>query len=650
MATLETRPPFEWKNLLIIFACFAGSVYGLFRLYLDFQLGANTKGLSPIGIMERREAEVRRKLAQEFQWLNIEPQDTLFLKDSIQTGPKSSATLKLENGNMIEIGENSLFVFENNQDLSLGFLKGSVVIRDQEGDKQITVQEDGKKSIVALPYRLLNPAALETFYVTKGGTQDVNFEWDLSKEARLQQEHPTPKFLEINNIKKIELLDSNKTLRQSFSEGNYSWTLKSQDNIALTQTRHFKVVGVLPLLPLLPSPSQKIEIFGSKASLRFQWQVPELRKTEQTINSGQHSLEFSSDPSFQNIDRKLSISAFSGTVLAKDMTPGRWHWRLKSEYGSLILYSKTNSFEVSTKASLQLKMNYPKQKSAVELKPRQAFQWSLEGNPQAEYTFHLQTSPENLEILKQKTSTTLFVWDKPRAGSFRYQVTAWIEGQQAAQSEWLEFQIFEGKPLELVSPETSKRFEFWQKPKSFLMEWRGDLNEAESQHFVLQVAKDTAFQEILKEERLSEGEYQLETKELPTGLYYWRVQIVDATEQVTRSSPVSQFYFDYYPLLQAPEIISPNRFNLRTEKDNIHVEWQKLRDAIEYEVEIEPKVFEPKRTRDTKLDLRDLREGTYKIRVYAIDPIERKGAPKAFELLLEMPKLEAPRIKTKEVQ
>src|SRR5690349_2186733 len=104
----EEEKPSRLKTLFVAMACIAGAATGSFYLYEDFNAKGRAGIGKPMAQVQRREAKVRRKAATSYVWTNVERDENLYLKDSLQTSGGSTASVKFNDGSVLEVGENSL--------------------------------------------------------------------------------------------------------------------------------------------------------------------------------------------------------------------------------------------------------------------------------------------------------------------------------------------------------------------------------------------------------------------------------------------------------------------------------------------------------------------------------------------------------------
>ncbi len=342
---------FNLRAGLVSILCLAAASLGSYYLYRDLNR-SDASGVGPaIGIVEYREFKVRRKSGTSFVWNNILEKENLYRKDSIQTGKGSAASLRLSNGNLLDIQEDSLVVMDDTTRLSVNFLRGSVVVHGQDGDSQVSVGKDGKTQVQDFSVRLLSPASLENFYVFSNTQKLLKFTW----ESR-EQNPPDSVQLEISPNRKFNshstqvFRSENPALAQvslKLSSGTYFWRVANAGKDAvkpLTEVRQFRINSVSPLIPIFPEKEQKIAAILdppaaggiARGSVAFRWVLPRGMSsgTEAEVTRGQHWLEISRDPGFQKDNLSTPISALNGSAVVSIAQTGRHYWRMRSLFKS----------------------------------------------------------------------------------------------------------------------------------------------------------------------------------------------------------------------------------------------------------------------------------------------------------------------------
>jgi hypothetical protein len=138
-----SRRPF-FVITTLVFGGLALFFWGLYQREVEKDLMPS--GNEIIGEIVRSDLDVARRLNSRLLWAKLEDKATVYKKDTIRTGPKSSVVVRLNNKSSIALGENTLVVLETeNESLSLKLADGDV---EFSGD--ITVSLDGNTKLRAV--------------------------------------------------------------------------------------------------------------------------------------------------------------------------------------------------------------------------------------------------------------------------------------------------------------------------------------------------------------------------------------------------------------------------------------------------------------------------------------------------------------------
>lgn len=251
--------------------CLAGTGVGLKALYDDVNRSGGVGLGSPMAQVERHAAKVRRKVGSSYVWNPVRPHEDLYRRDSVQTAKGAAATIRFKDGAQVELGENSLVVIDDLSQLSLNFVRGSVVVRSKDGasdgDQKISVDKDGKAKVEKILIRLTSPEPAFRAFTPDQQPKSVTFSWTApqGKPGATLELAPNGDF-KSKLLKRFSASSQGLTLTPP--PGAYSWrvTTASQE---VSEARSLRIVGVAPIKPLFPGINQKITQFGEKGSVQF---------------------------------------------------------------------------------------------------------------------------------------------------------------------------------------------------------------------------------------------------------------------------------------------------------------------------------------------------------------------------------------------
>lgn len=648
---------FNIKTLLVSIVCLIGAAGGSYTLYRDFNASGKAGQGPPLAKVERKESKVRRKAASSYIWSNVKLTEDLYKKDSIQTSSSSAVAIRLKGGALLELGENSLVVLDDIENLSLNFLRGSVVVRSETGDKKISVGSDGKTKVEALKIRLEKPESQSYLFTASQKPKAVLFQWQVigtMADATILQVSKDKNFSAANTVS----IEASQKTQSVLEPGNYFWRVVSSSQV-LTETRQFRITSVAPLNPVWPSVMQKVPTWGENTEVQFRWTLPQSNSAntdENFFNKATHWIEVAKDAQFKAIQTKQEITPSALSAIIPKIPSGTYFYRIASAYPEHVVSSRIERFTVEQAKKLALEMQIPEDQATFESGQPMRFTWNCDASS-IDYQFEIENS-SGLKVVSQKLKAQSFSWKNPStAGTYRWKVTALWQNQKIAETSWRNFALFTGKPIALVSPAQNQAIHYWGDPTKFKFTWKEDSSAKSNQTYLVQVSTDPSFKEKTISAKTSNTTFASSDLKLPEGLLHWKVTLVDEAGHAIKTSTPISFNYGIHPPLRAPASATPpegSTLNLLELEGTPTATWEAVPDAEGYEITLSKagKVILRTVTEKPKLELKGLGEGKYTYSIKAIDKIKRRGQPleiKQFNVTYGDP-LAAPQIISPEVQ
>ncbi|MEW6056824.1 MAG: hypothetical protein AB1540_09430 [Bdellovibrionota bacterium] len=632
----STATRWDYKFVVVSLVCAIGAVAGSYMLWRDFNESGATGQGAPMGKVEHRESKVRRKTKSSYIWSNVQINESLYRKDSIQTAEGSAAAIRLKDGTLLEMGENSLVVLDEVGDLSLNFLRGQMVLRKTTGDTRVSVGRDGQAKIEELPIRLVKPRPLGRIFTSSLKPMDVRFEWELrdrdssvATQSYRVEVSTEPEFRP-GAIKQLESVASDaRSASVKLPPGRYYWRVVSNGH-SLTETGQFKIVSIEPIKTAWPNAGQKALSIGSERSLQFRWASVSQSENDETI---EHFIEVSRDAQFSDLVRNEKIAAAAGAANIKGLDPGKYYWRVRTGAGDAGVFSRPQAFVVEQAQSIDLALSAPLNEQALARGKPVRFNWSSSALD-AEYQWDFETL-QGKSVFSRRLRSSSIEWKNPNPGFFRWKVSAFTASQKIAETQWRTLSVFEGDPIDLGFPSRGQKINYWEKPAEFEFEWSDDeLLSSKSHAYVVELARDIDFKEISSSVRTSANRVSHRELQFTPGSYFWRVRIVDAENRTVKASEVGSFDYGPFPTLRAPASAQPDSgtvFNLLEQETEPTLTWAAVEGALGYEVTLtkarEQTAVLKKVTQETTLSLKSLEPGHYAWTVRTIDRVQRRGEP-----------------------
>jgi hypothetical protein len=627
--------------------------------FLDDREDDTFLGSAPVASIAYAKSNVRRKRANKYSWSSIEESDSLYLKDSIKTGPDSAAFVRMNKGATLELGENSLFILNNVEDISLSYLRGTVIVRSLTGDKKITVDENGERKVLDLPLRWNQPLPKQQFLISNGDKFEVNFGWTLINpaafpaEAKLELQIAHESRFKKPQSSLVKAADLKTTA--NLEVGRYYYRFVSPDEkIVLTEARSFEVKNFEALKILASRSSKEIKTFGESASAFVAW-TP--READTQVS---HELQFAKDDKFTSLVFSQAISVQTGLAKVEKLALGTYFVRLKSTFKEKVFSSEILKIDVAKATQIDLALLSPKAGSIQELSPEINFTWAPGQEIDGDIRYEIQVKNETAELVKASVFNAFgFVWKNPNMGAFKWKITAFSDKLKIGESSWADLSLYRIVPYALKSPEEHKQINYWKKVPDVKFEWTGGKAAEESKFSSqLEISADADFNKKVITTEVVGEKYELKNHSLKNGKYFWRVVTLDDLGKILRVSQKSDFTIDLYPQLEGPEIggiALGQTFNLIEVEKLPTVKWTKVADAVAYDVNIasgKTKVRTLASIQDTNYEVNSLANGDYVLTVQAVDPLNRRGKPSNelhFKVtegkILRAPKLKQPEIK-----
>ncbi len=545
--------------------------------------------LELIGDVSNSQNDVRRKNLDTFSWLPAAKKDKIFQNDSIYTGERSEATVRLQDGTLIRIQPNSLITLnlkngQMNLDLRYGNLVGEIAkgssLTIQSGNEEFKLEssKDGEKSEVQLNK---SHSGVVDLKLVKGQVQ-------LNKKD-------LPKDAVIAVSKKGEV----KTLETPVL------TLVTADNITFART--------------VPDSPLEFKWFGKGDISRYQ-------------------IELAPTVDFSTLSTK-QITPDSEIRIVSLMAPGQYFWRIKAynSSGQLAVTSETRRVQISS--LLPPEILSPVQSALIQLelqsKPNEVLSTSTEIQWKATsqlkvFTWQL-AQEETFEKVLKEDQTVEFKTLTPRLVSGTYWVRVRGTTENNESSMWSQPVLFslnlnakiEQRPARPIlitkaivfkAPTSSERTPATEMaPK---MTWKPVL---QSKIYHVQVSNDLSFKDAQK---FDAPQTEVTWSRYRPGKYYYRVFARGLNGLVSDPSEVGTLDISVNnPLLNPIRPI----FNMTSNPTpmNTSIAWTEMPIAKSYLVEIDKnKQFtSPQKIEYTTTNgvLTIPRPGTYQVRVQALD-------------------------------
>lgn len=519
--------------------------YFLYDDSLLFSKGNDSQS-EMIGTVSNSLNDVRRKGNETFAWLPATKQDQVYQKDSVFTGEKSTAVIRLKDGTLIEIQPNSLVTLNiKDGQMSLDLRYGNMIGQVSK-DSNLVVQSGG-----------------ESFKLDgKAGNSSIEFSKSRSGN------------LDLNLIS-----GSNNALKK----GGQAVQLKPKAK---------------PEIKLLSPLGKKLAQTKVEDEYNFTWSGKgDIARYEIQISADQNSFD------------KDIVSQFTRDQNIKlgDFEPGLYGWRVRGydKANQLVVTSAVQNFMIAhlpppqitspvSQSQVNLYLKNPAQPPQLETKVT----WESKEFAYPKYRVQISSQPDFSSNLKDVETVALESLTPALAKGSYYTRVRGIDVQNKLASEWstpVAFNLDVLQPKnELQAPILVKKTISFKAPKredrspaalsaAPVFEWKPVM---QAKKYKLQIAADKNFNSAktyeLSQTKSAWSQYQ-------PGEYYYRVYSVDENENMSPASVIGKaniFTEDLF-LNNIPAVkLRKSEEHPTPIPQNAKISWNEVPQAKSYQVEL----------------------------------------------------------------
>lgn len=512
-----------------------------------FDWESSSSQLKVIGTLTESTNDVRHKISKQYMWRPARSKIEIHQGDSLFTGAESESRVELLDGSEMIIKENSLVVFnmDNNQ-LNMNFsfgkltvLTGDVKINGEDApkNKPLFIQTGKVPKLAVVPPKVVKPVVVAKPTPTPQPTPVAAVTVATPTPA------PTPVPLVAPQI--------------TSPDYNYTHTLEKTESGKWNRDRKFKI----------------------------SWAHPD--------TNSEFEMQVSADPEFK--DQLSTLPAKGLSALTPELAAGTYFARVKERIADpqrevpwSNVYSftiKELSFDAKLTAPVLLttKLNYISTDKNLPV-----FRWKpVKGAGQ--YFLELSASSDFKDNRETSVKTTSYQWTHFAKGRFYFRVFAATEkGSRGPSSAVGEINVELKKPMITPLPPRTvlaKNENDPGEPQEFKVKWTG-LAIADS--YEVQMGTDSNY----TNPRLYVSKTDSATVIAPKpGTYQWRVRPLDSKgKPLTDFSESSPITYIFKVALVTPTLIEPadntTLFFQQTDSRVFWVEWRPVRQAETYTLEI----------------------------------------------------------------
>lgn len=672
-----------------------------FLLYRDFTGRVHLGKKSRIGTITFRRKVAERKYSGQVIWENVSPNTAVYNYDSIRTAKDSAAIIKLKDGTVIKLNEDTLIMLSRSgkemdidfgrgsmaanrtgaggasqgklniktggtsvsldkadvslrktgqKEVNLNVRSGNATVKTADGTKAVKKDEqavitDKKADVRKASLRLVSPAA-NAYLLSTTGTAAVTFAWQSDQNTRVRCE--VARSASFGDMVFAAIRTGNATTRR-LPPGSYYWRVRAAGNATGSSSiGHFTVMQDRPVSLIAPGNGANFRFRGSRPLVRFSW-----RKSE---HASSYVVEISRSAGMGSLVRRLP--SMTGSIATDGLAAGTYYWRVRNIYGFNTgnqVLSGVRRFSIEQKDELTPpRLIHPGNGSRVSMLQLKNSKLTFNWERDPDYgSYRIDIYRGGQRIVRRTTRANFYQLSYDlKPGNYQWQVQGLADnGKSRKTSLRYSLNVTRAQRLQPRSPRSGESFE---QNQSINLSWadpnRGSLYRVE-------LSSSASFSSL----RLNRttGNRSLAVGRLPRGTWYWRVWLLDNKRDKVVASPSSSLIVA--GSLKRPNILyPPNRGTVRLGKQTtLLFRWSAVPRAERYQVELtrfgggyQRTIFRTQ-TRGTAYrfaNLKALDKGNYAwtVQAYSGSSLKSKKAKGFFTLrarpITEAPELISPKI------
>ena len=435
-----------------------------------------------IGRLTHKENVIQRKGSKDRLWSHLSVNSTLHDQDIIRADHLSGAEIRIFDGTLIKIEENSMFRLDySGKKAKLNFERGSISIKQNKKNTKSLVVEAGGHAVELKQ----SDAKLESLVSAKKEKQ-VNLSLTTGEAQVFGKEETKAKKYTASSGQLLQLADKGVEIKQ------------------------------LPVTLLKPADQVNFSSKRDKQTITFHWK-------NNTKLQNTH-LQIATKRSFHNPLHSISTSALQYNL---SLPSGSYYWRISGvDKKTNKIASSSHKFRIIKDEELNIfTPNLGKTFTYVAQPPFVRFSWSpldlaqqyyLEVSVQKSFKTAIRRVGLLIPTYSLKLSAGKYYW--------RVKALANLEGIKPIESEIYTFHIKKVRrsvPPRLLQP--SEKQSFFNKDipqKSLLFVWS---SIPEYTHFTYQLSKTSDFRQLIIQKNTIDNYVSL-NRRLSPNIYYWRVR------------------------------------------------------------------------------------------------------------------------------
>lgn len=622
-----------------ICVCIIGATTNSWLFYNSFFRALTKLNEAPIATITFKYKTAQRKFFDRVVWDRLRQDSPLYNGDTIHTASLSEATIWFNDGNVMNLMENTMaqvFLTEDltasveledgyatvdssdaengmtlssngmqvavkagtslsagsssagtgsdNRGLSVQVLKGSAAVRGADG-KTLNVKQGeevsvGQQGAAQRPsITVLSPTLNQKILYHTPGATDVHFSWTGQiTDTRLQisRDKDFKDILYTLNSEGINETDI------KLENGSYYWKLDASES-EQAKTGKIQVIQSLPPTPVTPTQNYSYSYRTRTPAVRIIWTESPYATT--------YRLEISKSPNMSNpiIDQRTATTS----AIIATLTEGTYYWRVTPYYtlnkAGFQAPSEVRSFIIEHKGSLNSpELLIPAENGIVNIEESAkatSFSWKIE-NEATSYTIKIADN-QNLRNPAVTFDTTENFYSlnnkiaRLKEGHWYWGVSLKdSEGNSSPVSEIRSFYTMRGMPEQhTIEPADGYKCALTLLPDTKFT-WKRNIPENFTSE--LQISTDPSFKTLVYTESVNSA--SLKGVNLEIGTYYWRLKSTSKTDDAQLVTPYKTL--NILGTLDPAVLSAPGNRAIARETIPYKFTWKEVEGADYYKVTI----------------------------------------------------------------
>lgn len=627
---------------ITIFICLIGASTNSWLFYNSFFRALTKQNEKPIATITFKYKTAQRKFLDRVVWDRLRQNSPVYNGDTIHTAALSEATIWFNDGNVMDLMENTMaqvFLTEDNQaaveledgyatvdssdaengltlssggvqvavksgtslsagstaqagtggaGLSVQVLKGSASVQNSDGSSLAISQgeelnlagsNEGGTIVPAKPaLTVYAPARNEKILYHTPGATNVHFSWSDTTDSTMLQISMDKDFKDILYQLNSEGLNETDIKLEA---GTYFWKLDADEDES--KSGKIQVIQSLPPAQVAPAENYTYGYRTRNPAVRIIWTDSPYAST--------YKLEISRSPNMSNPIVEQRTSTTSSII--STLEQGTYYWRVTPYYTlnkkGFAEPSEIRSFKIERKGQLTApELLIPSENGIVNTettaKPT-SFSWKIENEAQS-YTVRIADNQSlRNPAVSFETTDNFYTLNsnvtKLKDGKWYWGITMRdTEGNLSPVSEIRTFYTMKGVPEQhTVEPAEGYSCALNLLPDTKFT-WKRNIPD----NFVseLQIASDQGFRQIVYKTPVNST--SIRGVNLPLGTYYWRLKSSSTTDETELITPAKTL--NIIGNLDEAQLSAPGGRAIARETIPFKFTWEDVKDADYYKLSI----------------------------------------------------------------